>query len=56
VDALNGSDVKASIDDQVISNGQYYNIKAGQVLKRGKVEGAGERAYLAVSGGLSCPD
>lgn len=54
--ALTGADVNAYIDDQAIVNWQAYKVKVGQLLKLGKVSSAGTRAYLAIAGGIQCPD
>ncbi|EWH09056.1 urea amidolyase-like protein [Catenovulum agarivorans DS-2] len=54
--AISGAEVEITLDDQAQNNHQVIAIKAGQTLKIGKVTAAGARAYLAVSGGIQCPD
>ncbi|KMT66727.1 urea carboxylase [Catenovulum maritimum] len=53
---VTGAEIEINLDDQVQNNHQIISIKAGQTLKIGKVLAAGARAYLAVSGGIQCPD
>lgn len=54
--AITGAEIEISLDGESQQNHQIINVKAGQTLKTGKVTAAGARAYLAVSGGIQCPD
>lgn len=51
-----GAQIAISLDDVRYSNNQIISIKAGQTLKVGKVSQAGARSYLAIAGGIDCPD
>ncbi|MCU4675206.1 urea carboxylase [Catenovulum sp. 2E275] len=53
---ITGAEIEISLDDEPQQNHQVITVKAGQTLKTGKVTAAGARAYLAVSGGIQCPD
>ncbi|HEY9049942.1 MAG TPA: urea carboxylase, partial [Gammaproteobacteria bacterium] len=53
---LAGAEMQVSLDEVPVSFWTVISVKAGQVLKIGKVSGAGARAYLLVKGGLKCPD
>lgn len=53
---ITGAEIEISLDGEAQQNHQIINVKAGQTLKTGKVTAAGARAYLAVSGGIQCPD
>ncbi len=53
---LTGAALEASIDGKPLPLYTVTGISAGQVLRLGKVSGPGARAYLAVAGGLQCPD
>jgi urea carboxylase len=53
---LTGAAMRAELDDQQISFWQVIHVHAGQILKIGKVEEFGVRAYLTVGGGLDVPD
>lgn len=54
--AITGAPIEATLDGEAISMWQSQQIKAGSVLKLGKVNGVGCRAYLAVQGGFDVPD
>ncbi|PWI31970.1 urea carboxylase [Vibrio albus] len=54
--ALTGAEIQATLDNQPVAMGKAVKVEAGQTLKLGKVTGAGARTYLAVEGGLQCPD
>jgi urea carboxylase len=54
--AITGAPIEASLDGEAISMWQSQQINAGSVLKLGKVNGVGCRAYLAVQGGFDVPD
>ncbi len=53
---LTGALIDASLDEQVIAHGQIIEVKAGQQLSLGHIQGAGARSYLAVQGGIQCPE
>lgn len=52
--ALTGATIQATLDDQSIAMNVAIDIKAGQTLKLGKILD-GARTYLAVQGGIDCP-
>ena len=54
--AITGAPIQANIDDKEVVSWQCLPIKAGSVLKLGKISGAGCRAYLLVQGGFDVPD
>jgi len=54
--ALTGADMQAKLDDEAVTRFRTVEVAAGQVLTLGKVEGSGARAYLAISGGIQCPN
>jgi len=53
---LSGAVIDAKVDHISIANGCIIDIKAGQTLTLGNIQGAGARSYLAVQGGIQCPD
>ena len=53
---LGGADMSATLDGQAIALWQPVAVKAGSVLALGKVDGPGNRTYLAVNGGFDAPD
>ena len=50
-----GADVEARLDRQPLAAGAVTAVGAGQVLRFGRLDGAGARAYLALAGGIRCP-
>jgi urea carboxylase len=54
--ALTGADMQAELDGEPVPRYQSVKVAANQVLTLGKVVGSGARAYLAVAGGIDCPD
>ncbi|EEZ87967.1 conserved hypothetical protein [Vibrio harveyi 1DA3] len=52
---LTGATIEASLDGQQIEMKTRVKVEAGQVLKLGKVL-VGARTYLAVHGGIDCPE
>ncbi len=52
---LTGATIEASLDDKQIEMKTRVKVEAGQVLKLGKVLD-GARTYLAVHGGMDCPE
>ncbi len=53
--ALAGAEMPASLDGMAMPHGIAFSVTAGQVLTIGAVRGPGQRAYLAVQGGLAAP-
>lgn len=53
---ISGAAIEAWLGDEVISAYTVVDIAAGQVLHLGKLLSHGARAYLAVAGGIQCPD
>ncbi|RLU01335.1 urea carboxylase [Ketobacter sp.] len=49
---ITGAPLDATLDNQPLPNWQVQAVQAGQVLKMGKVQGAGARAHLLIAGGL----
>ncbi|MCX2980666.1 urea carboxylase [Halieaceae bacterium IMCC14734] len=49
-----GAEIEASVDGQAVAMNSVLSIDAGQTLKLGKVL-AGARSYLAIAGGIQCP-
>ena len=54
--AVTGAPIEALLNNQPIAMWHSLQIKAGSVLKLGKVIDVGCRAYLAVQGGFDVPD
>ncbi len=54
--AVTGAPLELQLDGQSVPMWSAVAVKAGQVLKVGRVSGAGCRAYLAVQGGWDVPD
>ncbi len=50
--ALTGAAMRATLDDLPLSFYEPVKVRAGQVLALGAIEGAGQRCYLALRGGL----
>ncbi len=53
--ALGGADMSATLDDEPVPLWSIISVKKGQVLSLGMINGAGNRTYLAVRGGLDVP-
>jgi urea carboxylase len=53
--ALTGANMDATIDDRPAPRFGAFEIAAGSVLRLGPVRGPGNRAYVAVRGGLDVP-
>ncbi|AHG49275.1 urea carboxylase (plasmid) [Rhizobium leguminosarum bv. trifolii CB782] len=53
--ALAGAGMAMSIDGVKLPHDKAVTIRAGQTLAIGSIEGPGQRAYLAVSGGFAAP-
>ncbi|MCG7926974.1 MAG: urea carboxylase [Candidatus Thiodiazotropha taylori] len=54
--ALTGAEIEASLDGQPLTMWCAVEIHAGQTLSLGRIKQQGARSYLAVSGGIDCPD
>lgn len=54
--AITGAQIEALLNGKPINMWQSQLVKASSVLKLGKINGAGCRAYLAVQGGFDVPD
>lgn len=52
---LSGATMQATLDELPVNFGQVIRIKAGQVLRLGKLNGTGSRSYLLIKGGVKCP-
>ncbi len=53
--ALAGAVMPMKLDGVELPHNQAFQVKAGQTLAIGSISGAGQRAYLAVSGGFDAP-
>ncbi len=53
---LTGAATDATLDGLPVAFWQTHAVKAGSVLKVGRVTGAGLRAYLAIAGGFDVPN
>lgn len=53
--ALAGAVMPMKLDGVELPHNQAVQVKAGQTLAIGSIAGAGQRAYLAVSGGFDAP-
>lgn len=53
--AITGARMPASLDGAAVPHDAAFPISAGQTLAIGAIEGPGQRAYLAVRGGLDAP-
>lgn len=53
--ALAGARMPMSLDGVPLPHDEAITLKAGQTLTIGAIEGAGQRAYLAVAGGFAAP-
>ncbi|HEY8538972.1 MAG TPA: urea carboxylase, partial [Steroidobacteraceae bacterium] len=53
--ALTGADMRAEIDGTPVPLGEAIEVPAGAVLKMRSIRGGGQRAYLAVRGGIDVP-
>ena len=51
---LTGATIEAWLDDQPVPVYETFAVQPGQVLKLGKIIGAGARTYCLFAGGLSC--
>lgn len=53
---LTGAGIDAKLDGNIIPLYEVISIKAGQQLQLGRISDKGARTYLAVAGGIQCPD
>ncbi|MEC8428821.1 MAG: urea carboxylase, partial [Pseudomonadota bacterium] len=53
---IGGAQIDATLDGEALSLWQVVDVQAGQLLKLGRVAEQGARSYLAVRGGIQCPD
>ncbi|PMH44807.1 urea carboxylase [Vibrio sp. 10N.286.49.B3] len=53
---ITGATIDANLDGKPLIVGQIVKVTKGQILKLGKITGAGARSYLAIEGGIDCPD
>ncbi len=53
--ALSGARMPMTLDGAPVPHDAPVVVKAGQTLSIGQIEGAGQRAYLAVAGGFAAP-
>jgi urea carboxylase len=53
--ALAGAAMAMTLDGAALPHGQAVEIPAGGTLAIGRIEGPGQRAYLAVAGGFDAP-
>ncbi len=53
--ALTGAAMQATLEGRALPFWQSVRVAAGSVLQIGSIEGGGQRAYLAVQGGLDVP-
>jgi urea carboxylase len=54
--ALTGAAMEAMLDGADVPLNKPIQVKAGQMLALGGIEGPGQRSYLAVAGGFAAPD
>jgi urea carboxylase len=54
--ALTGARMSAALDGEPVAYHTPLEVRAGQTLKLGAIDGAGCRAYLAVRGGFDVPE
>ncbi|MCG7938954.1 MAG: urea carboxylase [Candidatus Thiodiazotropha lotti] len=54
--ALTGAEIEAHLDGEPLAMWRAVEIHAGQTLTLGRIKQQGARSYLAVSGGIHCPD
>ncbi|MBF9000381.1 urea carboxylase [Vibrio nitrifigilis] len=53
---LTGAIIDAKLDGEALTMGKVYLAKAGQTLKLGHIDSSGARSYLAIEGGIECPE
>ncbi|HEY0219898.1 MAG TPA: 5-oxoprolinase/urea amidolyase family protein, partial [Afipia sp.] len=53
---LAGARMIAKLDGTIVENNMPISVRAGQTLAIGKIDGAGQRTYLAICGGFDAPE
>lgn len=53
---LTGATLFAELDGDPVEMYAVTQIQAGQTLSLGNISGSGNRSYLAITGGINCPD
>jgi urea carboxylase len=53
--AMTGADMRAELDGVAVDRGCALTVRAGGVLKLRSIRGGGQRAYLAIRGGIDVP-
>jgi urea carboxylase len=53
---LTGATIDAKLDGNAIALYEVIDVKAGQQLQLGRITDKGARSYLAMAGGIQCPD
>ncbi|HWV14922.1 MAG TPA: urea carboxylase [Cellvibrio sp.] len=53
---LTGATIEAKLDGEIIPGNQIVTIKSGQQLHLGRIADKGARTYLAIAGGIQCPN
>jgi urea carboxylase len=53
---ITGADIEATLDGVPIEIWSVMNVSPGQILSLGRIKQQGARSYLAVSGGIQCPE
>ncbi|WP_323815318.1 urea carboxylase [Cellvibrio sp. NN19] len=53
---LTGAAIDAKLDGNAISLYEIISVAAGQQLQLGRITEKGARTYLAIAGGIQCPD
>ncbi|MQP66538.1 urea carboxylase [Niveispirillum sp. SYP-B3756] len=54
--ALAGAAMVATLDGVAVPHGVAFDVAAGQTLALGRIQGPGQRTYLAVAGGFDAPE
>ncbi|WGO97437.1 urea carboxylase [Saccharophagus degradans] len=54
--AVTGAEVPVLLDGVAVDMYQSIAVSAGQTLEIGQAKGNGARAYLAIAGGIQCPE
>ncbi|MGB2222551.1 urea carboxylase [Neptunomonas sp.] len=54
--AITGAQISAELDGKAVPMWQTVPVQAGQTLTLGRIKEQGARAYLAVKGGIDCPE
>lgn len=53
---LAGAGISADIDGRTVTMWEPFDVRTGETLNLGAIEGPGSRCYLLFSGGIECPD